>query len=37
MIRYDSRETRDAVLQSPMKDGVVASYDKLEEVVLAKV
>jgi uncharacterized protein YndB with AHSA1/START domain len=31
-ILYDSRETRDAVLKSPMQTGMAASYDKLEKV-----
>jgi uncharacterized protein YndB with AHSA1/START domain len=31
-IRYESRAARDAVLKSPMKSGVVASYDRLAEV-----
>jgi uncharacterized protein YndB with AHSA1/START domain len=31
-ILYNSRETRDAVLKSPMKTGMAASYDKLENV-----
>jgi uncharacterized protein YndB with AHSA1/START domain len=31
-ILYNSRETRDAVLKSPMKTGMAASYDKLEKV-----
>jgi uncharacterized protein YndB with AHSA1/START domain len=31
-VRYDSRETRDAVLKSPMESGVARSYDRLEEV-----
>jgi uncharacterized protein YndB with AHSA1/START domain len=31
-VRYDSKETRDAVLQSPMDKGVAASYDLLAEV-----
>ncbi len=31
-ILYDSRETRDAVLNSPMEKGVAASYDRLEAV-----
>jgi uncharacterized protein YndB with AHSA1/START domain len=31
-VRYDSRETRDAVLKTPMKEGVAAGYDKLAEV-----
>ncbi|MGH7551043.1 MAG: SRPBCC family protein [Gemmatimonadota bacterium] len=29
---YESREARDAVLESPMESGVAASYDRLEEV-----
>ena len=29
-ILYDSRETRDAVLKSPMQSGLAASYDRLE-------
>ncbi len=29
-ILYESREARDAVLQSPMESGVAASYDRLE-------
>jgi uncharacterized protein YndB with AHSA1/START domain len=36
-LRYDSKEVRDAVLASPMEHGVAASYDKLEELLLAKV
>jgi uncharacterized protein YndB with AHSA1/START domain len=31
-ILYDSRETRDAVLKSPMRSGMVASYDRLEGI-----
>jgi uncharacterized protein YndB with AHSA1/START domain len=31
-VRYASQAVRDAVLQSPMEQGVGASYDKLEEV-----
>jgi uncharacterized protein YndB with AHSA1/START domain len=31
-ILYNSRETRDAVLKSPMQTGMAASYDKLEKV-----
>jgi uncharacterized protein YndB with AHSA1/START domain len=34
---YDSKAVRDAVLESPMEHGVAASFDKLEELVLAKV
>ena len=29
---YESREARDAVLASPMEEGVAASYDRLEEL-----
>jgi uncharacterized protein YndB with AHSA1/START domain len=32
---YDSRETRDAVLKSPMESGVAASYDRLAQVLAA--
>jgi uncharacterized protein YndB with AHSA1/START domain len=31
-LRYESREIRDAVLKSPMEEGVAASYDRLAEV-----
>jgi uncharacterized protein YndB with AHSA1/START domain len=31
-ILYNSRETRDAVLKSPMQTGMAASYDRLEKV-----
>jgi uncharacterized protein YndB with AHSA1/START domain len=31
-VRYESREARDAVLRSPMEQGVAAGYDKLAEV-----
>ena len=34
-VRYDSKEARDAVLQSPMESGVAAGFDKLEEVLAA--
>lgn len=30
-ILYNSRETRDAVLKSPMRTGMAASYDRLEK------
>jgi len=30
---YDSPQTRDAVLKSPMETGVAASYDRLEALV----
>jgi uncharacterized protein YndB with AHSA1/START domain len=33
---YESRAARDAVLQSPMEQGVAASYDRLAELVAAK-
>jgi uncharacterized protein YndB with AHSA1/START domain len=29
-VRYESREARDAVLKSPMEQGVAAGFDKLE-------
>ena len=29
---YESKETRDAVLKSPMESGVAASYDRLADV-----
>lgn len=31
-VRYDSKEARDGVLQSPMETGVAASYDRLEKL-----
>lgn len=31
-VRYQSREARDAVLKSPMEQGVAAGFDKLEEL-----
>jgi uncharacterized protein YndB with AHSA1/START domain len=34
-MRYESREARDAVLKSPMEDGVAQSYDKLAELLAA--
>jgi uncharacterized protein YndB with AHSA1/START domain len=34
-ILYNSRETRDAVLKSPMQTGMAASYDKLEKILPA--
>lgn len=33
-ILYDSRETRDAVLKSPMQYGLTQSYDRLAKVLL---
>jgi hypothetical protein len=30
-ILYQSREARDTALQSPMEQGVAASYDRLEQ------
>lgn len=35
IIRYESREARDGVLQTPMKDGIAESYERLDEL-LAK-
>jgi uncharacterized protein YndB with AHSA1/START domain len=34
-VRYQSREARDAVLKSPMEQGVAAGFDKLEELLAA--
>jgi uncharacterized protein YndB with AHSA1/START domain len=31
-VRYESRETRDGVLKSPMESGVAASYNRLAEL-----
>jgi uncharacterized protein YndB with AHSA1/START domain len=31
-VRYESREARDAVLKSPMEQGVAAGFDKLAEL-----
>jgi uncharacterized protein YndB with AHSA1/START domain len=31
-VRYESREARDAVLRSPMEQGVAAGFDKLAEL-----
>jgi uncharacterized protein YndB with AHSA1/START domain len=31
-VLYESRETRDGVLKTPMKEGLAAGYDKLAEV-----
>lgn len=35
-VLYDSKEIRDGVLKSPMEKGVAASYDKLEEMLVAR-
>lgn len=32
-VRYESREARDAVLRSPMEQGLAAGYDRLQNVV----
>jgi uncharacterized protein YndB with AHSA1/START domain len=34
-VRYDSREARDGVLESPMESGVAASYDRLAALLAA--
>jgi len=34
-MRYESKETRDAVLKSPMETGVAASYDRLADALAA--
>lgn len=31
-MQYESRQARDAVLETPMEEGVVASYDRLAEL-----
>jgi hypothetical protein len=31
-VRYDSKETRDAVLKSPMESGIAENYNNLEEL-----
>ena len=31
-VRYESREARDAVLQSPMEEGVAIGFDKLADI-----
>jgi uncharacterized protein YndB with AHSA1/START domain len=36
-MRYDSKDVRDAVLASPMEHGVAASFNKLDELLVAKV
>jgi uncharacterized protein YndB with AHSA1/START domain len=33
LARYDSKETRDAVLQSGMESGAAAGYDKIDELI----
>ncbi|HEV7552155.1 MAG TPA: SRPBCC family protein [Candidatus Angelobacter sp.] len=34
-VLYESKETRDAVLKSPMESGVAASYDRLADVLVS--
>jgi uncharacterized protein YndB with AHSA1/START domain len=34
-VRYESKEARDVVLQSPMEEGVALSYNRLEDLVAA--
>ena len=36
-VRYDSQEIRDAVLKSPMEQGVSYGYDKLEQLLTSTV
>lgn len=36
-VRYESRATRDAVLKSPMEQGVAAGFDKLEQLLATSV
>ena len=33
---YESKEARDAVLQSPMEDGLAAGYDRLEALLASQ-
>ncbi len=35
-MRYESKEARDIVLQTPMESGVVSSFNRLEEVLASK-
>jgi uncharacterized protein YndB with AHSA1/START domain len=35
-MRYESRDARDAVLKSPMEQGVAASYDRLAELLASQ-
>ena len=34
-IAYESRQARDAVLKSPMEEGVAAGYDRLEDLLIS--
>ena len=34
-VQYESRETRDAVMKSPLESGVAASYDRLAELLVS--
>ena len=36
-VKYDSRETRDAVLKTPMAQGVAAGYDRLAELLASNI
>lgn len=36
IVRYDTREIRDAVLASPMESGVAEGYDRLEELLASQ-
>ena len=35
-VLYESREARDAVLKSPMEEGMAAGYDRLEELLASQ-
>lgn len=35
-ILYETREARDGVLKTPMKDGIAESYDRLDELLAAR-
>jgi len=36
-VKYDSKETRDAVLKTPMERGVAVGFDKLAEILATRV
>lgn len=35
-VRYETREARDAVLQSPMEEGTAICYDRLDEILASQ-
>lgn len=36
VVRYESKQTLEAVLKSPMESGVAAGYDRLEELLVSR-